>query len=138
MAKVRRLGMSFRDLKSRLRELPLSVAHEAAPKIAADLGRKARVAFDSGQTVYGDPRPSGVGGRSLSLVRSGLARRVFGFVANGTIVRSALGPSYTKYLIGKYRILPVGNAAIPVAWQRAIRSIFGETLAASGSERRAA
>jgi len=137
MAKVKRLGMNFPDLKRRLREIPLSVAHEAAPKIAADLGKRARTAFDSGQTVYGDPRPAGVDGRSLSLVRTGLAWRVFGFVANGTIVRSALGPSYTKYLIGKYKILPIGSAVLPVEWQRAIRRIFGETLAASSGERAA-
>ncbi len=66
------------------------------------------------------PRVGGAkrrGGGALSLVQTGATRARVVFVANGTIVRCVLGTKYARYLIGKYGILPNGNAAIPVEWQ---------------------
>jgi hypothetical protein len=57
----------------------------------------------------------------VSLVRTGKTRDQLRFVVNGTIIRCALGPRYAKYLIGKYKILPIGDrTAMPANWTRAL------------------
>lgn len=60
-------------------------------------------------------------GAQLDLVFSGDTQRQLRFVVNGTLIRCALGPRYAKYLIGKYKILPIGDrTSMPVAWVRAL------------------
>jgi hypothetical protein len=63
-------------------------------------------------------------GEQLTLNRTGDTRRDLRFVVNGTIIRCALGPKYAKYLIGKYKILPIGDrTSMPVAWVRAMNEL---------------
>lgn len=114
-------GTSIRDFKDRLRRLPLSVSHEIAQQAAPLLTAFAQQAFDTGVNVYGDARPEGKDGRELTLVDTGKTRDTLKFEVNGTIIRCHLGPRYAKYLIGKYKILPVGDrTAMPVNWRRAL------------------
>lgn len=125
---VRSIGRSLRDLKSDLRKLPVSVAHDLAKQAAPLLTRLAMASFDGGRNVYGDPRPKSTTGADLTLVETGKTRRTLRFVANGTIIRCELGPRYARYLIGKYKILPVGDrTSMPVSWIRAMREL-GETV----------
>lgn len=58
-------------------------------------------------------------GRELRLVRTGATRAALRFVAVGTVIRCVLGPRYARYLVGKYRILPSGQQAVPFRWRRA-------------------
>lgn len=116
-----RKGTSIRDFKARLAKFPVSLAHEIAQQAAPLLTSYAQQAFDSGTNVYGEPRPEGKGGRKLTLYKTGDTRRAMRFVANGRIVRCSLGPRYARYLIGKYKILPVGDrTSMPASWQRAL------------------
>jgi len=125
MAIVRHTGTTLRGFKDALRAMPLSVSNDVAMRAAPELTRRAKVAFLGGVNVYGDERPGGV-----SLMRTGTTFRTLRFVQSGTIVRCALGTEYAKYLIGKYKILPIGDrTGIPVAWVRALDDITAVAFA---------
>lgn len=132
---MKRIGLSFRDLRKKLNAMPATVSQAVAREVAPDLSARVAGAWDAGRTVYGDARPVGVDGRKLTLNRTGLARTMAVFTAVGTIVRSAIGPTYVKYLIGKYKVMPIGNAAMPAAWKRAIDAAVARVMQ---NERRAA
>lgn len=112
---------SISGLKSRIQSLPKSIAHDVAQRAAPTMTGLARGAYESGHTVYGTSRPPGVGGRALTLHRTGAAERDLRFVATGTVIRCVLGPKYAKYLIGKYDVLP--NGALPAAWAASLRDV---------------
>jgi len=117
---------TLKDLKSTLRRLPVTVAHDIAQRAAPDLTTRSQEAFDSGQTVYGAPRPRGVDGGALTLSKSGQTRREIHFRVTGTIIRCVLGTRWAKYLIGKYEILP--NGRIPEGWSTSLRTIASEEI----------
>lgn len=137
MARVRRIGSSrgsLRDLKARLRTLPQSTAYDVAQQVAPRLTSMAQDAYRAGRTVYGEPRPQSPTGRDVDLVRTGATLRMTRFRASGSVMVCSLGTPYAKYLVGRYRILPVGDrTGVPIAWQRVIEDAFGAAL-----ERRAA
>lgn len=128
-------------LKDQLRRLPVTVAHDAAREAAPLLTRLTRVAFDSGQNVYGEPRgakyPSKTGA-PLTLVDTSYTRDNLRFEQAGTIVRCVLAKPYQRYLIGKYGILP--NGGLPVWWDRKLRQIVDAVVQKSAqiAARRAA
>lgn len=83
-----------------------------------------RTAFESGRNVYGDARPKGSAGNDLTLVQSGATKAALRFVASGTVIRAQLGPRYARYLVGKYKILPIGDrTGMPIAWVRALNEL---------------
>ena len=130
---------------------PIAIQAEIARRVAAEITSKALASWDAHESVYGDPRTHHAGkgrkfkgrkyhGRSsgghrkgsgdLSLILTGKTRSMLRFTSDGgRKIRASLGTRYAKYLIGKYGILPCGNAAMPVAWQAAIRSIASEYMA---------
>lgn len=121
---------SLIEFKARLVQLPISVAHAIAVKAAPELTRQAAAAYDSGRNVYGEARPRGRDGRKLTLVDTGETRARVKFVRDGTIIRCALGTPWAKYLIGKYKILPIGDrTAIPAAWTAALDRITQQVQA---------
>lgn len=83
-------------------------------------------AYDSGQTVYGKSRPRGVDGQALSLEQTGASRRAVEFRATGRDIRTAPLPRYTRYLIGKYDVLP--NGPLPAAWRERMIAIAAQVL----------
>ena len=105
----------FGALKSALKAMPLSLAHDVASASAPGLTQRTQGAYDGGKTVYGEARPAGVDG-PLTLERTGSTRSAVRFVANGRIVRCVLPTKYAKYLVGKFKILP--NGAMPAEWSR--------------------
>ncbi len=109
------------QLKARLRDLPRTVAADVAQRAAPEMTQLTRQAFEGGRTVYGDARPAAAGGGALTLRKTGATARELRFVSIGTIVRCVLGPSYARYLIGKYGILP--NGALPAAWSKRLRDL---------------
>lgn len=118
-------GTSIRDFKTRLKALPLSVAHEISQQAAPMLTAFLQEANAARVNVYGDPYPRSLDdrrdGEQLTLVATGTTRRQLRFVVDGTLIRCALGPRYAKYLIGKYKILPIGDrTSMPVNWLRAL------------------
>lgn len=123
--------MKLREFHRMLRELPKVVAQDVAARVAPTLTAQARGAYQAGQTVYGDARPEGKAGE-LDLVVSGDTLERVRFVAIGTVVRCVLGTRYARYLIGRYRILPMGK--LPVAWsqtvEQTVRATIREKLAA--------
>lgn len=121
-------------VNKRLAGMKQELANTIAPKVAQQITARARASFAAGQTVYGDARPTGVAGNKLSLVKSGLAQGSLQFTAVGSVVRAVLSASYVKYLIGKYKILPIGNAALPFQWLIDIRKIVREAVAADVRE----
>jgi hypothetical protein len=119
---------SIKGLRTKLRTLPVSVAHAVAQRAAPDLTRQSLEALAAGRTVYGEARPAGVDGDRLSLERTGATRETLKFTSIGTVIRCVLGTPYAKFLIGKYGILP--NGALPVAWSRRLGEIVQQTAAA--------
>jgi hypothetical protein len=113
-------------LKKALLAMPVSVAHDAARAGSGELTRLVRQSFAARQSVYGDPYPTGKDGRQLTMVLTGETRDGLGFEAIGTTVRCVLPGSYTKYLIGKYSILP--NGTIPASWSRALDVVVAKAV----------
>lgn len=118
--------MKISDIKKRLREAPLSVAHAVANRGAPALTSRAQAAFASGQDVYGGSRHTGKDGRALTLVKTGAVKSRLGFLGVGTQIRCDLGTRYARYLIGKYGVLPNSKAAIPAAWASDLLRIVRE------------
>jgi hypothetical protein len=116
----------IRDLKKKIQQLPLTVAHTVAQRAAPEMTRLTKAAYSGGKTAYGGPRPTGTGGRRLGLVRTGATEQSVGFHAAGTVIRCVLGTKYAKYLIGKYQILP--SRTIPRDWMLRLRQITQEAL----------
>lgn len=114
----------LKKLGRRLNKFPTTVVHNVARKTAPTLTTNATSAYASGRTVYGAPRPKGANGQPLTLRRTGATEATLRFVAIGTIVRCVLGTPYAKYLIGNYRVLPMG--AMPVSWSRQIADIVSK------------
>lgn len=115
---------NLRSLNKRLQRLASGGSLQLAERLATRAARMCTgyltASFKAGLTVYDDSRPDGVNG-FLTLVKSGATLGALYFVAIGTIVRASLGTKYAKYLIGKYKILPPGNATMPSKWRESIR-----------------
>lgn len=118
---------TLRALAKSLQQEPRVLAQRTAARVAPVVSSMAQASYDGGQTVYGDARPAGVTG-PLDLYVSGKTRGSLGAVAIGTIVRFVLSTRAARYLVGKYRILPMG--AMPVQWSRAIGEIARQEAAA--------
>jgi hypothetical protein len=120
---------NLRRFNKRLTELPRTVAVEAARRAAPVISRYARASFDSGRTVYDSLRPLGSHGNALSLVKTGKARASLLFTSDGgSKIRAVLSAPYVKYLIGKFKILPIGNAAMPMRWRLALATLVAEII----------
>jgi len=123
---VRHKGnQTLASLKSKLAEMPRTVAVDVAKRASPQLTTLTQEAFTGGQTIYGEARPLGVDGQPLDLYRTGSVAAQLKFTTNGTIVRAVLGPKHAKYLIGKYGILP--NGSMPVRWRAALDTLVKET-----------
>ena len=119
---------TLRSLKHALQQLPKTASARIASQAAPEVSALTRAAFDDGHTVYGQERPRGVDGQELALVKSGATREAVRFVANGTQMRTAVLPRYTKYLIAKYECLPPGRAPLPLAWRERMNAIAEQVL----------
>ena len=109
--------------------MPFRVAAKVAQRAARAVTEMARADYTSGNTCYGDDRSGDV-----SLVRTGATLATVRFEALGQMMRCVLGTPWSKYLIGKYRILPHGGAAMPTKWFEAIRAIANQELARDASD----
>lgn len=112
---------SLRALRRAVERLQIIAAQRIAAASAPEISGLAGDAYDSGQTVYGSPRPRGADGAKLSLVKSGASRRAMRFIATGRDIRTAILPRWTRYLIGKYDVLP--NGPLPQLWRERLTSI---------------
>lgn len=115
---------SIKGLKSRIRAMPVTVAHAVAQRAAPAMTQLTTQAFASKRNVYGEARPVGVNGQPLTLEATGATKRTLGFTANGTVLRCQLGTRWAKYLIGKYGVLP--NGGLPAAWSQRLGQIVDE------------
>lgn len=109
---------TLRDLRRKLEALPKRLAQDVAARVAPVITGMAQSAYASGKTVYDEGRPLGVNGNALDLVITGDAQEGVKFNAVGTIVRAVMPVPYAKFLVGKYKVLPMG--ALPEKWSRAI------------------
>lgn len=120
----------LRTIRDNLRALPKTLAADVAVKAAPVLTTEAQVSFDSGQSVYGVARPLGVDGNALTLRgETGDTERAVRFYALGSQVLTPEFPKYFRFLIGKYAVMPGGNAAIPVSWKAILDRLTHETKA---------
>lgn len=119
---------TLNELKRRLRKLPITASARIATHAAPAISGLAGGAYDSGMTVYGRPRPLSVDGKPLDLERTGASRRAMHFIPTGRDIRTARLPRYTKYLIGKYDVLP--NGPLPQVWRERITEIAAQVLLA--------
>lgn len=139
---------SMHGLQAKLNGLVLSRSSAFVAKLAQDVASAltvlARDSFANKVSVYDDPREhktekrkfkkrtykgrSSSGKRKgltpLTLVVTGATRSHVTFKTDGTRrVRAELSTKYSKYLIGKYGILPCSRAAMPSKWSMKIRDI---------------
>ncbi len=117
---------TLQALKRALAKLPFTATARIAARSAPAMSELATQAFDGGESVYGGARPASVDGAALTLTRTGATRAALQFIATGRDIRLTRLPRYTKYLIGKYGLLP--NGRLPVAWRDRITEIAVQTL----------
>ncbi len=115
-------------LKRALRKMPITASAKIATRSAPVISNLAQGAYDSGTTVYGGARPLGVDGKRLDLVRTGDSKRAMNFIATGRDIRTARLPGYTRYLIGKYDVLP--NGPLPAEWRERMTAIAADVMLA--------
>lgn len=139
MAKVVRSSKSLarqisdmRAVQQAINRLPETVAHRVAERAAVAITEQAQRSYDAGQTVYGDARPRGESGGELDLVETNKVRSNVRFEANGRVMRAVLPTRYAPYLVGKYRVLPMGD--LPRAWVKTIEEITAEELSRAVDE----
>lgn len=119
-------AVTFDRLRERLRKLPRTLASKVAERAAPSMTDLTQTAYGGSTDVYGTPRPkSDVDRSDLDLYRTGDARRALTFANEGTIVRVRFGTDYTKYLVGKYRVLP--NGPLPAKWRATLDGIVQTT-----------
>lgn len=117
---------SMNRLRAAIADMPLRIRSAVAKEAAEVLTAEVRKDFAAKVTVYDTPRPLSVGGQSLSLVKTGRTRAELAFVAVGTIVRAQLGSKYAKYLVGKYKVLPM---SLPASWAALLEKVVAEYAA---------
>lgn len=117
---------SLKSLKRALQKLPITATARIAARAAPAMSTLAQGSHASGKTAYDRPRPLGVDGEKLDLVRTGDTRAALNFISTGRDIRTAKLPRYAKYLIGKYDLLP--NGPLPQAWRDEIREIAARVL----------
>ena len=117
---------TLRSLKKALTSMPITASARIAARAAPEITEIAQGAYDSGRTVYGTARPRGTDGRALDLVRTGASRAAMAFAATGRDIRTARLPKYTRYLIGRYDVLP--NGPLPLHWRDRLRTIAAHVL----------
>lgn len=117
---------SLQALKKAIRKLPITAAAAIAARSAPEMSALAESAFDGGRSVYGPARPRGEDGQHLTLERTGDTRAALRFVATGRDIRLTRLPTYARYLIGKYDILP--NGPLPQAWRERMQDIAAQVL----------
>lgn len=112
-------------LRTTIKALPLRIRTAVARDAAEVLTWSIREQYDAGRTVYDTPRPLSVDGDKLTLKKSGTTRATLSFVTVGTIVRAQLSTKYSKYLVGKYKVLP---QRLPIAYSEALQKIVREYI----------
>ena len=128
-------GSNLRGVNKRLQTMAKTVAIKVAARSATRITSGLRGDYDSGRTAYGAPRPLGVDGNRLDLVQTGKTRSFLKFLHDGTTRLSAfLATRYARYLIGKYAVLPNGNAAMPEKWRAEIRQIASQQCERGAAE----
>ncbi len=110
-------------LAAALKGATVKARQRIAAAAAPDLTSRALGTFSAGQNVYGDAFGQGVTGRPITLVKSGAMRQTIRFVNIGTRVRCVIGVKYAKYHIGRYKMLPPGRSAMPIAWSKGLSKI---------------
>lgn len=112
----------LKRLGKRLNAFPTTLVHAVANQTAPVLTVEAAGAHAARRSVYGESYGNSlVTGDPLTLDKTGLTGSTIRFTATGSVVRCVLGPKYSRFLIGKYRILPMGK--MPIAWAEKIRRI---------------
>jgi hypothetical protein len=104
-------------LRDVIREVPRAIAEDVAKRGAPALTGELQGNYDSRRSAYGNPNPDGVDGKQLTLRKTGATDAALTFTAAGTTIKTPGFPRYMRFLIGKYRVLPNGNQAIPEAWR---------------------
>lgn len=107
-------------LRDVVREVPRAIAADVAKRGAPVLSADLQGNYEAQRSAYGAPNPDGVDGRQLTLHETGATAAALRFVAAGTSIQTPGFPPYLRFLIGKYRVLPNGNQAIPETWRKVL------------------
>lgn len=91
--------------------------------------------FDSGNTAYGDARPSGRHG-PVTLRKTGRLASFLRFAAVGRLMRAVLAVPYARFMIGRFQILPRGGGKLPYKWSEQLggiaRRVMSDTMRGVG------
>lgn len=127
-SRVTRKGPSVSDARRAIQALPVKAAIAVAAATAPALNAQVQSDFGSGRTAYGEARPEGTHG-PVTLHKSGRLQALLRFAATGTQLRVILGGlRYAKYMIGRFKVLPPGRAAIPTGWKRLISQVAAQAV----------
>ena len=114
---------TMNKLKAAIKTMPQRMRTSVARDAAGYLDIEVRRQFNAGSTVFDTPRPLGVDGQKLSLVKSSKVKQSLGFNVAETTISAVLSQRYAKYLVGKYRILP---QKLPAAWAEYLTKLVQE------------
>ena len=112
--KLKRGGVKdLRRIAANLGKLPKTIGQRVAADVSKDFSAATAAAYASGTTPYGDARPLGKHG-PVTLKRTGKTEASLRFEAIGTTIRASFRTGWARFLVGRFRILPMGG--LPVAW----------------------
>ena len=151
MSRVKGKIQNLRAMSAKIEKLG-DVQQQAriAAQCATALTAEVQVQFAAHETVYSQGREAGkfshkphegthtpqikgghrspVMGAAVDLLQSGRTVAALAFTSTGSILRAVLGTKYAKYLIGRYKIMPIGSSALPASWQAIMHWIVGKAL----------
>lgn len=107
------------EIQRRVKRVRTQLRGRAAAGIAREFTRLTRKAYDTGRQVNGAPRPLGVAGNKLTLVRTGETRRGLRYASRRGKVSIRLAGA-SQYLL-RYGILPTRE--LPPKWTRAASAV---------------
>ena len=120
---------SIRELGEKLRKLQFWAGREAARAVAPVLTRMADESFDKQRDPWGVAWDPSEDGHIVTLKKTGTLRSFIRYVAIGTILRVSVGTDYAKYQIGRRKVFPAQNAALPAGYSEALAEAANEVIA---------
>lgn len=123
VANMPALITTMNKLKAAIKTMPQRMRTAVARDAAGYLDIEVRRQFNAGATVFDTPRPLGVDGQTLALVKTGSVQKSLGFNAKDARISAVLSQRYARFLVGKYRILP---QKLPAAWAEYLTKLVQE------------
>lgn len=128
-------GNALREFNHRLKKIDcIEIARDVAERACAPLTELAQKAFASGETVYGQARPSGKHGPVTLIGKNKAIVSGLRFFSAGSIrIMARLNGKETN-INKRFGYLPYVNDTLPYDWTKAIQKVWLDVMKEWGRE----